>query len=65
MLHYQNTEVEHEVKMIKDNFNREYLVDLMAQEQPDHVYYSGPAALEQIVRKAEPEFKLRAPIHYL
>jgi hypothetical protein len=46
MLHYQNTEIEHEVKMIKENFNSEFFINLMETEQPDKVIYSGPSSLE-------------------
>lgn len=65
MLHYQNTEVERDVKMIKENFDSEFFRTLIEEEQPDRIIYSGPGGLEQILRRVEPELKLKHEIHYL
>lgn len=59
ILHYQNTEIEHEVKMIKENFSSEFFTALLEEEQPDRVICSGPSTLEEILRKVEPELKLK------
>ncbi len=32
----------------------------MEEEQPDKVFFSGPPKLESILRKAEPELKLKS-----
>jgi len=37
----------------------------MAEEQPDHVIYSGPQLLEQNIRNMEADLKLRNKIIYL
>ena len=37
----------------------------MEQEQPDKVIYSGPTKLEQVLRKVEPDLKLKNPIYYM
>ena len=50
MLHYQNSEVEHEIRMIRETFSRDFFTTLMEQEQPDKVIYSGPTKLEQVLR---------------
>lgn len=65
MLHYANSESEDEIKMIRDIFGKEFLVDLIKEEQPDKVFYSGPLVLEGALRKLEPELKLKTAIEYL
>lgn len=40
--------------MIKENFNSDFFLSLMEEEQPDHVIYSGPPNLEEILRRVEP-----------
>jgi hypothetical protein len=65
MIHYANSENEDEIKIIRGNFGKEYLTELMQEEQPDQVFFSGPSKLEYALRKAEPELKLKMPIEYL
>lgn len=52
MLHYANSDVEKEVKMVRDVLGKDFFVTLMQEEQPDRVFFSGPLKLEYILRKS-------------
>ena len=65
MLHYANSESEQEVKMIRDIMGKDYFVNLVQEEQPDKVFFSGGLNLEYALRKAEPDLKLNSGIEYL
>lgn len=54
MLHYSNGETEHEIKMIRDLMGKEFFTELIAQEQPDRIFFSGAATLEHALRRLEP-----------
>lgn len=54
MLRYNNMEVEPDVRMIKETFDRRFIKSLIEMD-PDRIYYCGPSAIEHTIRRVEEE----------
>jgi hypothetical protein len=50
--------------MIKEFFDKKFIQELLA-ENPDRMYYCGPATIEKIIRKVEGEGEYKNLFYYL
>lgn len=65
MLKYQNNEIESDVTMVKDSFDRAFFKSLLEEEMPDKIYYCGPSSIEYTMRKLESEMEGPSKFYYV
>lgn len=51
MLKYQNNEIESDVRMVKDSFDRSFFKSLLQEQSPDKIFYCGPSNIEYTMRR--------------
>ena len=64
MLRYNNMEVEPDVRMIKETFDRRFIKSLIEMD-PDRIYYCGPSAIEHTIRRVEEEENYKGTFYYI